>query len=253
MESGPTRHERAHDERSVLSARGICVEFEGLKALSDVEVLLGKGQILGLIGPNGAGKTTLVNVLTGFQRPSSGSIRIRDQEFAGRPARLFAHSGVVRTFQAVRLFNQLTVRENVQAAAIATGRPRREIDPLVDEIMEWFGCNEYRSRLAGTLPYSVQRRLGIARAMATIPDFLLLDEPAAGMNATEWNELAEIILGVPKNFGSGVLLIEHNIELIALVCDEVTVLDAGRNIASGSPEEVMSNPVVHQAYLGMDH
>ncbi len=233
-----------------LGARSVTVRFGGLAALEDVTLDVRRGAILGLIGPNGAGKTTLVNALTGFQKPSSGDIEVDGRVATGWHPRKFARAGIARSFQAVRLFRQLSVFENVCAAAIGVGSSTRAARDLSYELLAWVGCDGQAQRPADSLPYGDERRIGIARALATRPRFLLLDEPAAGMNETECEELVDLIVQVPARFGCGVLVIEHNMAVIMSACAEIHVLDGGKSIAHGTPEKIRADANVQRAYLG---
>ena len=233
-----------------LSAQGITVQFGGLRALEDIDIDLRRGAILGLIGPNGAGKTTLVNVLTGFQRATAGHITVDGRIATGWSPRKFARAGVVRSFQTVRLFHQLTVIENVSAAAIGVGASSAAARARATELLAWVGCIEQAERPANALSYSDERRVGVARALATLPRFLLLDEPAAGMNEAECEELIGLITRIPERFGCGVLVIEHNMAVIMQACARIHVLDGGRSIASGTPDGIRADANVQRAYLG---
>jgi len=226
------------------------VRFGGLTALENVDVDLAAGEILGLIGPNGAGKTTLVNVLSGFQKPTEGEVRVGDLLLSGLPPRRITAAGVARTFQAARLFGDLTVRENVEVASLAAGRSSHAARIQAEELLEWVGCIHCAKERASELPYGRERLVGIARALATSPTFLLLDEPAAGLDEQEGRELAAFIQRVPTDQGCGVLLIEHNVELVLGVCRRVQVLDEGRTIALGAPNQIASDVAVRRAYLG---
>jgi ABC-type branched-subunit amino acid transport system ATPase component len=233
-----------------LSARGVSVHFEGLVALNEVHLALRRGEILGLIGPNGAGKTTLVNVLTGFQKPSHGSVRIDDAEVTGWPAHALARFGLGRTFQSVRLFPRLTVLENVELGAVGCGVPRREAEARAGDVLQWLGLAEKAGLEAGTLPFGDERWVGLARALAGRPSFLLLDEPAAGLNDAEADRLMQTVSRIRTELGCGVLIIEHNMQLVMSLCDRIHVLEHGRTIAEGTPQEAQDNAEVRRAYLG---
>ncbi len=233
-----------------LCASDITVRFAGLVAIENVSLSLEKGAILGLVGPNGAGKTTMVNVLTGFQRAHQGSVSVEGVDGSRRPEAWFARNGIVRTFQAVRLFRGLTVSENIEAAlsSLRIGRfaaRRRALD-----LLDYLGVADRANAPANTLNYSDERRVGIARALALKPNFLLLDEPAAGMNVNEANVLGALIKQIRNDFGCGVLLIEHNMNLVASTCDRLHVLASGRTLAVGTPAEVMADTAFRNAYLG---
>jgi branched-chain amino acid transport system ATP-binding protein len=234
----------------LLEVHDVRVHFAGVKAVDGVDLTLRRGEILGLIGPNGAGKTTLVNVLSGFQRPDAGRIVLGGRTVTGwSPARL-ARAGLVRTFQAVRLFGGLTAFENVESAALGAGLPRREARAAADELLSRLGLAARAHATASSLPYGDERRLGIARALATKPRFLLLDEPAAGLNEAESDQLLTTLTEIVRDFGSALLVIEHDMRLIMRLCDRIQVLDMGTTLAEGTPSEVRADPHVLSAYLG---
>jgi len=233
-----------------LASRGLSVNFEGLAALQDVNLVLNRGEILGLIGPNGAGKTTFINVLTGFQSPNSGSVHLGAEDISRWPPHRIRRAGVARTFQTGRLFRDLPVSENLEASAVSLGLSRKRAHAHALELLEWIGLADKADAIAGTLPYTDERRVGIARALAMNPAFALLDEPAAGMSDLECDRLMEIIAQIPERFGTGVLLIEHNMRVVMGICARVHVLDGGRTVAQGTPNEVQANPAVIAAYLG---
>ena len=237
-------------ERRRLQITGVGVEFQGLVAIEDVSEILVTGEILGLIGPNGAGKTTLVNAITGFQPLSHGDILLDDFSLKGTPPQKVRRRGVSRTFQAGRLFHTMTVLENVELAALSMGGSRRAAQAEARDILAWIGLAEAAAHSTGVLPYTDERRVGIARALAGRPAFVLLDEPAAGMSDAECDRLIEVIRAIPGRFGSGVLLIEHNVRLVTTVCDRIHVLESGRTIATGTPMAVRSDPAVVKAYFG---
>ena len=236
------------DER--LEARGVSVNFEGLAAIDGVTLSLGRREIFGLIGPNGAGKTTMVNVLTGFQKPTRGAVTMGSVDVTGWPPHRIGRKGLARTFQAVRLYPDMTVSENLEAAAVGTGLGRLEAARRALAILEWMSFAEKAHRHADTLPYGDERRVGIGRALAMAPHFVLLDEPAAGMSDAECDELMALISRIPRDFGCGVLLIEHNMRVIMGVCDRIHVIDSGRTIGEGTPREIQADPAVIRAYLG---
>jgi branched-chain amino acid transport system ATP-binding protein len=233
-----------------LLGRSIIVRFEGLTALDHLDVDLEPAEILGLIGPNGAGKTTLVNVLTGFQRPNDGSIRIGRREMTGRTPRQFAQAGIGRTFQNVRLFKDMTVLENLEVAAVAKGASRRAAAADAADLLSWISLARRARVTADTLSYGEERLVGIVRSLMGRPRYLLLDEPAAGLNESEARELVHIIAELPKRFGCGVMLIEHNMQVVMAVCQRIHVIGNGATLAKGMPQEIQANRMVIEAYLG---
>jgi branched-chain amino acid transport system ATP-binding protein len=233
-----------------LSGRGVTVAFDGLSALADVSFELRAREIQGLIGPNGAGKTTLVNAITGFQKLTSGAIWLGDQRLDGASPETVAQHGVARTFQAGRLFGSLTAEENIELAGIGAGLGRRAARASARELGAWLGLATVSGIVARRLPYSLQRRVGVARALAGAPSFLLLDEPAAGMSEGECDDLIQHLREIPARQGCGILLIEHNMRVIMQACRRIHVLNGGSTIMVGSPEEVKSDARVLAAYLG---
>jgi branched-chain amino acid transport system ATP-binding protein len=233
-----------------LRAVGASRSFEGVKALQDVSLELGRHEVVGLIGPNGAGKTTLVNLLTGFDFPTAGSIEFEGREITSWPPHRRGRAGLARTFQHARLFRGLSVRENVEVAALGVGAGGREARRRAEELLGVLGLAERADALAAVLPHGDERKLGVARALATRPRFLLMDEPAAGLHEAEIPDFAAVVRSVRDDHGAGVLLIDHNVGLIMEVCDRVQVLDQGRTLAAGTPEEIRRNLDVTTAYLG---
>jgi branched-chain amino acid transport system ATP-binding protein len=233
-----------------LTGRDISVSFGGVAALAGVSIEVNQGSIRGLIGPNGAGKTTLVNVLTGFQRPDAGAVLISGDDVTRTAPDEIARRGVVRTFQAARLFLNLTVLENVEVSVCSTGLGRRAAERRAMEILESANLSQRCHVSAGALPFGEERRVGIARALAMAPRFLLLDEPAAGLSEQECDDLAELIRRIPSIYGCGILLIEHNMPVVMQTCPELQVLDGGRTIALGPTDDVKRNREVIEAYLG---
>jgi ABC-type branched-subunit amino acid transport system ATPase component len=233
-----------------LVATGIAVEFAGLRALDGVSLRLDPGEILGLIGPNGSGKTTLVNVLTGQVRPVAGRVLCAGEDITGLAPRRVALKGIARSFQVVRLFANLTVRENVEAAALAQGAGRRAAGAAADALLEELGLADRAQAFAGSLSYGDERRVELARALAAGPRFLLLDEPAAGMNEAESEALLALLARLPAARRLGLLVIDHDMPLIMRLCHRLQVLASGRTIAEGGVDAVRRAPAVVEAYLG---
>jgi ABC-type branched-subunit amino acid transport system ATPase component len=235
----------------VLAVREVHKAFAGTKALQGVSLELPRGRTVGLIGPNGSGKTTLLNVISGTVRPDAGSVLVDGAEVAGRSASRRARHGVARTFQSIRLFGDLTVAEHCEVALVALPRShRRRMWERVGEVLDLLGLTEHARRVAATLPYGHQRRVELARAAVAGPRYLLLDEPAAGMNPAETAELVAAIRALRERFGFGVLVVEHDLGFVAELCDDVEVLDAGRCIARGPLDAVRRDPAVIEAYIG---
>jgi ABC-type branched-subunit amino acid transport system ATPase component len=228
----------------------VTVDFQGLRAVEDVSLELRTGEILGLIGPNGAGKTTLVNVLTGFQPASKGSVELSDVDVTHWSTSRRARRGLARTFQNVLLFPKLSVIENVESGALAMGRSRSEARRQALEVLIWLDLRHLADQTADTLPFGAERRIGIGRAIATHPTFLLMDEPAAGLNDGECEDLAKLIRRIRTELGCGIILIEHRMSLVFALSDRVQVLDQGRTVATGRPAEIQTDPRVRKAYLG---
>lgn len=233
-----------------LAVAGLEVRFGGLLAISNVNLTLQRHEILGLIGPNGAGKTTLVNCLTGFQIPTAGKVVLGDVDVTGWPPERIRRAGIARSFQAGRLFREMTVLQNVEVAAVGMGMSRRHAAAMAMDMLEWLSIAHQAEKIAGTLAYTDERRVGIARALVTSPAFVLLDEPAAGMSDHECDELMRLVSKIPQTFNCGALLIEHNMRVIMGVSKRIHVLDGGRTIAEGTPQEIQRNDAVLKAYLG---
>ena len=233
-----------------LRASSVSRSFEGVRALQEITLELRRHEVVGLIGPNGAGKSTLVNVLTGFDRPTAGSVELGDRRITRWSAHRRARAGLARTFQHSRAFRDLTVRENVEVAALGAGAGVRSARSRADELLELLGLRAQERAPAGALAHGDERRLGVARALATRPRFVLMDEPAAGLPEAEVPEFASVVRSVRDDHDAGVLLIDHNMALVMSVCDRIVVLDQGRTLADGTPAEIRGNLDVAAAYLG---
>jgi branched-chain amino acid transport system ATP-binding protein len=233
-----------------LRASSVSRSFEGVRALSDVTLELHRHEVVGLIGPNGAGKSTLVNVLSGFDFPTGGSVELAGRRITGWSAHRRARAGLARTFQHSRSFRELTVRENVEVAALGVGAGARRARRRTDDLLELLALRELDRVPAGTLAHGDERRLGVARALATDPAFVLMDEPAAGLPEAEVPEFAAVVRSVRDDHDAGVLLIDHNMALVMDVCDRIQVLDQGETLAQGTPQEIRRNIDVAAAYLG---
>jgi branched-chain amino acid transport system ATP-binding protein len=233
-----------------LRASSVSRSFEGVRALQDVTLELNRHEVVGLIGPNGAGKSTLVNVLTGFDRPSAGSVELGDRRITRWSAHRRARAGLARTFQHSRSFRELSVRENVEVAALGVGAGPRRARARAGELLELLGLGAQAEAPAGVLAHGDERRLGVARALATRPRFVLMDEPAAGLPEAEVPDFAGVVRSVRDEHDAGVLLIDHNMALVMSVCDRIQVLDQGRTLAEGTPVEIRGNLDVAAAYLG---
>jgi branched-chain amino acid transport system ATP-binding protein len=251
----------------LLDVRDVSITFGGLKAVQSFSLSLPQGGLFGLIGPNGAGKTTAFNLLTGVYRPQTGSVSVDGVRIDGRKPFKIVHAGLARTFQNIRLFGELSVLDNVKLGAQmrrdhglwgtllrsgGTVFAERSVDIRSRELLAVFGLSKRAGEQAKNLPYGDQRRLEIARALATAPKVLLLDEPAAGMNPQEKIELMELIRFIRDRFRLAVLLIEHDMKLVMSICQQITVLDHGEIIAVGTPEEIRCHPKVIEAYLGTE-
>ncbi|MEQ8175274.1 MAG: ABC transporter ATP-binding protein [Syntrophomonadaceae bacterium] len=249
----------------VLMLEKVSQEFGGLRALDGIDLSVEEKSIYGIIGPNGAGKTTLFNLITGIYHPSEGKISFRDRRLDGLTSYRVARLGIGRTFQNIRLFNRLSVEDNVRVATGWNGgilarlfsrseanRADEKSSYEVGDLLGMMGLYEKRQEYANSLSYGEQRRLEIARALAGRPSLLLLDEPAAGMNSTEKVELMGLIQQMRDEMHLTILLVEHDMQLVMNICEQIAVLDYGRKIAEGSPNEVKNNPLVIQSYLGVE-
>jgi branched-chain amino acid transport system ATP-binding protein len=233
-----------------LKAESVTVSFGGLTALADVTVAVGRGEVVGLIGPNGAGKTTMLNVLSGFASPQAGQVFLGDRDITRRSPRWRARHGISRSFQAARLFERLTVRENIEVGAAGIGHSRRRARRVADELIALLGLGDDAERLAREIPAGRQRQVALARALAGRPELLLLDEPAAGLDDEESQDLVRAIQEIPGAYGCGILVVEHDMAVIMGVCERIQVLDHGRTIAVGDPASIRRDPEVIRAYLG---
>lgn len=249
----------------MLEVKNLCIQFGGLKAVDNFNLTINKGQLYGLIGPNGAGKTTVFNMLTGVYKPTSGSIILDGLNITGKHPAQINKDGIARTFQNIRLFKEMSVLDNVKVGLHNQKKystiegilrlPRyfkeeKEMDERATELLKVFELDGEEEQLASNLPYGKQRKLEIARALATNPKLLLLDEPAAGMNPNETAELMNTIRFVRDNFDMTILLIEHDMKLVSGICEKVTVLNFGQELAKGETAEVLNDPRVITAYLG---
>lgn len=250
---------------ALLEVKNLSIVFGGLRAVDDFNLKIEKGQLYGLIGPNGAGKTTVFNMLTGVYKPTSGMFSLDGEPLTGKSTMEINRKGIARTFQNIRLFNNMTVLDNVKTGlsnqkkyTVAEGlfrlpryfKEEREMDEKALELLKVFDLDKEKDILASNLPYGKQRKLEIARALATNPKLLLLDEPAAGMNPNETAELMETIRFVRDTFDMTILLIEHDMKLVGGICEEITVLNFGKELAHGETSEVLNHPEVVTAYLG---
>lgn len=250
---------------SVLEVTDLSIQFGGLKAVSNVNLIIKENELVGLIGPNGAGKTTIFNLLTGVYTPTEGEIRLNGHSITGKKPNEIVLLGSSRTFQNIRLFRNMTVEDNIKIAynqnmsygllaSVLNTKKYREEEQKAKEValdlLDVFDMRMYADTLAKNLPYGKQRKLEICRALATNPKLLLLDEPAAGMNPQETDELMETIKMIKKRFGISILLIEHDMKLIMGICERIIVIDYGSVIAKGLPSEIRANEDVIKAYLG---
>ncbi len=251
----------------LLDIQNVCMYFGGVHAVEGMSIQMSSDEILGIIGPNGSGKSTLINVLTGVYKPTVGKVFLKGKDITGLKQHKIAKFGIARTFQNLRVFTAMTVRDNVvtgnhiniRASFIDSllhtkkfrddeARAKRE----ADELLEFVGLSNMKNEIAGSMAYGQQKRLEIARALASKPQLCLLDEPAAGMNSAETLEMMEVIKRVQKERGIGVILIEHNMEAMMTTANRIIVMDAGKKIAEGTPAEIQSDPLVIKVYIGED-
>lgn len=257
--------ERDVNDTPVLETHHLGIDFGGLTAVDDFSIIVGRTEIAGLIGPNGAGKTTVFNLLTNVYQPTRGSIMINGFSSAGKSTHQVNRMGIARTFQNIRLFSNMTVLDNVKVgmhnatkesllASVTHGfgyhKAEKKANERALELLDFFGLADHAMEQAGSLPYGAQRRLEIVRALASSPRILLLDEPAAGMNPSETAELMENIRRIRDTFQIAIMLIEHDMNLVMGICEGICVLNYGKIIAKGSPDEIRANPTVIEAYLG---
>ena len=255
------------DKNYIIETKNLTKQYGSQKSVADLNIHVQKGRIYGLLGRNGAGKTTVFNMLTGIYKPTTGTIKLDGVDMVGLKPYQFARQGITRTFQNIRLFGQMTVEENVLVAFNESfsyhmggaifrtpkfWKQEREMHAKAIDLLKIFGLEGLAETEAANLPYGAQRKLEIARALATGMKLLLLDEPAAGMNPTETEDLLNCINTIRDRFGIAILLIEHDMSLVMNVCQRIQVLDYGRTIAAGTPEEIANNPQVISAYLGSD-
>lgn len=263
--SGAIVPERDVDKRPVLETHHLGIDFGGLTAVDEFSLTVGKTEIAGLIGPNGAGKTTVFNLLTNVYQPTRGTIMLNGKSTAGKTTSQVNRMGIARTFQNIRLFSNMSVLDNVKVGlhnsikegffasvthALGYGKAEKQANEKALELLDFFSMADMANEAAGSLPYGAQRRLEIARALATSPSIVLLDEPAAGMNPSETAELMNNIRKIRDSFNIAVMLIEHDMSLVMNICEGICVLDHGKIIAKGTPDEIKSNPKVIEAYLG---
>ena len=257
--------ERDVDKRPILETHHLGIDFGGLTAVDDISLTIGRTEISGLIGPNGAGKTTVFNMLTNVYQPTRGTILLDGRPTAGKTTAQVNRMGIARTFQNIRLFSNMSVLDNVKVGlhnstkenllasvthTFGYGKAERKAREKALELLDFFSMADMADAEAGSLPYGAQRRLEIVRALATNPGIILLDEPAAGMNPSETAALMENIRRIRDTFSIAVLLIEHDMSLVMNLCEGICVLDHGKVIAKGSPDEIKQNPAVIEAYLG---
>lgn len=241
---------RGNSDVSKLIVQRVTKDFAGLRAVDKVSLEVRQGEVLGLIGPNGSGKTTLLNVISGLLPASGGRVLLDEIDITGWPPHRIANMGIGRTFQTVHLFSALTVLENIEVAAVGVGMSRRRARERAQLLLREFDIQGIAALPAGTLPFGQQRRVEAARALAMEPRFVLLDEPGAGLNERECDELLGLLASIREKIRCGILVVDHDMRLIMRLCDRIHVLNYGRTIAEGTCEEVSQNPEVIEAYLG---
>ena len=253
------------NNEAIVSFKNVCMYFGGVKAIDDISFDVDKGQVFGIIGPNGAGKTTIFNVLSGIYKPTAGDIYFHDRRINNLPPNHITGNGITRTFQNIRLFEGQSVLDNLKIAhyshihygiidvIFTSNRFKKEEERIEEEslaILDFMNLTDYAEQKAGALPYGVQRRIEIARALSCKPEVLLLDEPAAGMNPVEIDELNQLILKIRDHFNLTVLVVEHQMRLVMEICNEILVTNFGRKLTIGKPNDIKNNPEVLEAYLG---
>lgn len=253
------------NNEAIVSFKNVCMYFGGVKAIDDISFDVDEGQVFGIIGPNGAGKTTIFNVLSGIYKPTSGDIYFHNRRINNLPPNYITGNGITRTFQNIRLFENQTVLDNLKIAhyshirygiidvIFTSNRFKKEEERIEEEslaILDFMNLTAYAEQKAGALPYGAQRRIEIARALSCKPEVLLLDEPAAGMNPVEIDELNQLILKIRNQFNLTVLVVEHQMRLVMEICNEILVTNFGRKLAIGKPNDIKNNPEVLEAYLG---
>nr|PZN36316.1 MAG: ABC transporter ATP-binding protein [Actinomycetota bacterium] len=258
---------RAEGNEAILTVEDLHLSFQAVKAIQGLDFTLRKGEIFAVIGPNGAGKTSVFNCISGFYKPDTGSIRFDGQELVGMKPHRIANLGVARTFQNIELFPQMTVLDNLMlgrhrhlrygspAAMLRVGKAIREEvrnREVVEAIVEFLELEPYRKAFVAMLPYGIQKKVELGRALATEPKILLLDEPAAGMNLEETEDMARFITDIRRELGIGIILVDHDMRMVMDLADRVLALDFGKPIATGTPEQIQNHPDVIRAYLGQD-